>query len=372
MKIAINAMLLMSPRFGIWTYIYNLIEHLARIDAQNNYEIFSGSRVLLLGGSQNFKISNPCCDLPRASARIMWEQFVQPFLINKGSFDVFHSPDHILPFLPIKAKKIVTVHDLCFYKHPETFPLMKRSYKKLVTPGSLRRADRIIADSASTKKDIIDIFAIPADKISVVHIGAGVEFRKIIDAGILLRLKKERGLEKPFLLFVGTLEKRKNIEGLIDAYILAVREHKIDHDLVVVGRKGWLYEGIFKKVQREGLAGKIKFIFDARQEELPGIYNLADLFVYPSVYEGFGLPVLEAMACGTPVITSNVSSLPEVAGDAAILIDPHDTGVLALTIVKVLQDDQLKKCLSQKGVERAKQFGWDKCARQTLEVYKSV
>lgn len=355
MKIAINAMLLSAPSFGIRTYISNLIKHLKQIDTQNTYEIFSGSS----------SFSNP-------AVRIMWEQLIQPFLINKGGFDVFHSPDHVLPFLPIKAKKIVTVHDLSFYMHPETFPAMKRTYKKLITPGSLRRADRIIADSASTKKDIIDIFAISPDKISVVHIGVGGEFSKIHDSNILSRLKEERKLKNPFILFVGTLEKRKNIEGLIDAYILAVREHKIAHDLVVVGRKGWLYEGIFKKVQREGFAGKIKFIFDARQEELPVLYNLADLFVYPSIYEGFGLPVLEAMACGTPVITSNVSSLPEVAGDAAMLIDPYDTQGLALSIAKVLHDETLKKTLSQKGLERAKQFGWDKCARETLEVYKSA
>lgn len=365
-------MLLSAPRFGIWTYIYRLIEHLAQTDTQNSYEIFSGSSDLPLGGATNFKVNEPCCGVSGAASRIIWEQLVQPFLLNKSSFDVFHSPDHILPFLPIKARKIVTVHDLSFYKHPETFPRMKRSYKKLVTPGSLRRADRIIADSASTKKDIIDIFSMPADKIDVVHIGVGGEFRKITDGKVLSSLREERRLKNPFLLFVGTLEKRKNIEGLVDAYILAVRENKIPHDLVVVGRKGWLYDGIFEKVRRQGFENKVRFICDAGQEELPLLYNLADLFVYPSVYEGFGLPVLEAMACGTPVITSDVSSLPEIAGEAAVLIDPYDIQALASCIAKVLNDETLKKDLSQKGLERARQFGWDKCARQTMEVYKSV
>lgn len=354
MKIAINAMLLSAPSFGIRTYIANLIKHLKQTDTQNTYGIFSGSKGL------------------HPALRIMWEQLAMPFAINKGSFDVFHSPDHTLPLLPVKAKKIITVHDLSFYKHPETFPLMKRTYKKLVTPGSLRRADAVIADSASTKKDIIGIFGTPADKISVVHIGVGEEFKKTDDAGALSRLRHERGLDRPFILFVGTLEKRKNIEGLIDAYIIAVREHKISRDLAVVGKKGWLYEGIFKKVRQQGLEAKIKFIFDARQEELPLIYNLADLFVYPSLYEGFGLPVLEAMACGTPVITSDVSSLPEVAGDAAILVDPKDAFALAANIAKVLEDPSLRSAMSQKGLARAKQFGWDKCARETLEVYRAA
>lgn len=354
MKIAINATLLSAPNFGIRTYVSNLIRYLPQIDMQNTYTIFSGSK-----GSS----------VP--ALRILWEQLVMPFVINNGSFDVFHSPDHTLPVLPLRAKKIVTVHDLSFYKHPETFPWMKRSYKKLITPGSLRRADAVIADSASTKKDIIDIFGEPEDKISVVHIGVGEEFKKIDDPAALKQLKDQRGLDRPFILFVGTLEKRKNIEGLIDAYIIAVREQGVSHDLVVVGRKGWLYEGVFKKVRGAGMQDRIKFIFDARQEELPLIYNLADLFVYPSVYEGFGLPVLEAMACGTAVITSNVSSLPEVAGDAAVLVDPMDSSAIAGAISKVLSDKQYKAVLSQKGIERAKQFTWERCARETLEVYSS-
>ncbi len=372
MKIAINAMLLSAPRFGIWTYIYNLIEHLAIIDEKNSYEIFSGSSELELGKYRNFTVLKPPFDLPKPAARIMWEHFVQPFLINRDELDIYHNPDHILPILPVKAKKIVTVHDLCFYKHPETFSSAKRRYKKLMTPVSLKRADKIIADSHSTKKDIIELFSVPEEKIAVVHIGVSPDFRPVSDKKILSGFRKKRELAAPFILFVGTLEKRKNIEGLIDAYILAVREHKISHDLVVAGKKGWLYDGIFRKVKRVGLEGKIKFIFDARQDELPLLYSQADLFVYPSLYEGFGLPVLEAMACGTPVITSNVSSLPEVAGDAAILIDPRDSASLAKNIAKLLADAGLRKAFSEKGLERAKHFGWDKCAQQTLDVYKSV
>jgi glycosyltransferase involved in cell wall biosynthesis len=200
----------------------------------------------------------------------------------------------------------------------------------------------------------------------------GEEFKKIDDPVALKQLKDQRKLDRPFILFVGTLEKRKNIEGLIDAYIIAVREQDVSHDLVVVGRKGWLYEGVFKKVRGAGMQDRIQFIFDARQEELPLIYNLADLFVYPSVYEGFGLPVLEAMACGTAVITSNVSSLPEVAGDAAVLVDPMDSSAIADAISKVLSDKQYKAALSQKGIERAKQFTWERCARKTLDVYRAA
>ncbi len=363
LKIAINAMLLSAPRFGIWTYIYNLIANLAAIDKKNSYEIFSGSSELDLDASPNFNVLKPPFDLPRPAARILWEHFVQPFLINRGLPDVYHNPDHILPLLPVKAKKIVTVHDLCFYKHPETFSAAKRRYKKMMTPVSLKRADRIIADSHSTKKDIIELFSIPEDRINVVHIGVNKDFKPLSGA---------KDHERPFILFVGTLEKRKNIEGLIDAYALAVKQEGISHDLVIAGRKGWLYDGIFRKVRKERLEGRVKFIFDISQEELPGLYSAAELFVYPSFYEGFGLPVLESMACGTPVITSNVSSLPEVAGDAAVLVDPKDTSTLAVKIAGVLKDPSLRRAMSQKGLLRARQFTWDKCARETLDVYRSV
>lgn len=356
-------MLLSAPRFGIWTYIHNLISNLAVVDKKNSYEIFSGSSELDLAASPNFNVLKPPFDLPRPAVRILWEHFVQPFLINKGLLDVYHNPDHILPILPVKAKKIVTVHDLCFYKHPETFSTAKRRYKKMMTPVSLKRADRIIADSHSTKKDIIELFSIPEGKIAVVHIGVSRDFRP---------LSVPKSPDRPFILFVGTLEKRKNIEGLIDAYAIAVKRHGISHDLVIAGKKGWLYDGIFRKVRKEGLKDRVKFFFDVKQEELPVLYNTAELFVYPSLYEGFGLPVLESMACGTPVITSNISSLPEVAGDAAVLVDPLDRDSIAGAILKVLSDKQYSKGLSQKGLERAKQFGWDKCARETLEVYKSV
>lgn len=349
MRIAINAQLLNYPDFGIRTYLKCLTDHLVKNDKKNEY-------VLLSDKKQNK----------------LWEHLYLPAIVNRGGFDVFHSPDHILPLLPVKCKKVITVHDLAFLKYPEMFSFKKWAYKKFMNGLSLKRADIVIADSESTKKDLIEICGFDKERIKVVHLGVDESFVSVHDEKKNISIKAKYGLSMPFLLFVGTIEPRKNISGLLDAYSIACEKHGIKEDLVIVGKKGWLYEPIFKKINGSKYRQKIKVLENVISEDLPAIYSSAELFVYPSLYEGFGLPPLEAMACGTPVITSNVSSLPEVVGDAAIMIDPNNSDELADQISKVLNDKDLQKRLREKGFERAKLFSWDKSALETIKVYEEV
>lgn len=371
MRIAFNAQLLSASRFGIWTYVFNLLKGLHELDTANDYTVFSNSDKTDIFKSR-FNIVRSSLDTSAPYTRILWEHLAMPFILNRSNVDIFHNPDHVLPILPVNAKKIITVHDLSFYKFPGTFPFMKRNYKRALTPRSVRLADKIIAVSNSTKDDLVELFGIDRNKIEVVHIGVSEEFVRIEDDDALEHSRKKLGLPEKFVLYLGTIEKRKNLERLIDAFVLASRRGDFPHKLVIAGKKGWLYKDLLKKIDDNGVKDGIIFASDIKQADLPILYNLADLFVYPSIYEGFGLPVLEAMACGTPVITSNTSSLPEVAGDAAALIDPYNIEEIAHNISELLHDAERRKKMSGMGIERAGSFTWERCARNTMEVYKKA
>ncbi len=346
MKIAINALMLKAPSIGVVTYLKNLLKNFP--DDGNEYvQIKSGF------------FSKP----PK---RTVYEQFAIPYIVNHGKFDVFHNPDHTLPILPIKCKKVITVHDLAFIKHPNVFSFQKYLYKRFITPLSIKNADKIIADSENTKKDILDIFNVEPSKVQVIYLGADQFFKPIQDKILKKGISIKYGLDKPFILSVGTLEPRKNLKRLINSYLALKNDKKIDHELIIVGKKGWLYKELM--IETEG----VRILENVDSEDLPVIYNCADIFVYPSIYEGFGLPVLEAMSCGVPVIASNSSSIPEVLGDSGILVDPYNEEELGHSILKVLSDSSLKSDMSKKGVERAKIFSWEKTAIETARLYSNI
>ncbi|MFA5097280.1 MAG: glycosyltransferase family 1 protein [Candidatus Margulisiibacteriota bacterium] len=341
MKIAVNAQLLNFRDFGIKTYLQRLTDRLLKIDRSNEY-------ALMLDRTQSKS----------------WEHLKLPGIVNKGKFDLFFSPDHILPAQPLYCKKVLTVHDLSFVKFPELFTFLKRRYKRLMTPVSLKRADRIIAVSQNTKNDIIDIYGTAPEKITVVHNGVGSDFLRVADKKRLDGVKNKYGLPDSYILFVGTIEPRKNIVSLVRAY----KKSRAARPLVIAGKPGWLSEPIIKEIRS---CDRVLWLDNVETQDLPSLYSMASIFVYPSLYEGFGLPVIEAMACGLAVITSNVSSLPEVAGNAAVLIDPKDTDTLAGEIIALLRDADRRDGLAAKALERAKMFSWEKCARETIKVYES-
>jgi glycosyltransferase involved in cell wall biosynthesis len=299
---------------------------------------------------------------------MLWEQLLQPVALVRRRIDVLHSLGYVQPMLCSK-RSVVTVHDLSFLRFPEAFNRSNRNYLRLFTTLSVRRANRVIAVSESTKRDLVDLLGIPAAKITVVYHGVEEEFRPFTSSTIA-DFRCKLGLPEHFVLYCGTLEPRKNVDGLIAAFAKVKREARLPHKLVLAGAKGWRYERIFALVEELGLKDEVIFPGYLAYGEQPLWYNAADVFVYPSLYEGFGFPPLEAMACGTPVISSDVSSLPEVVGDAGLLVDPGERDELADAIRKVLMDHELRLAMGKAGLLRASEFTWSRAAARTVEVYQ--
>jgi len=279
--------------------------------------------------------------------------------------DVLFVPAHVLPLVhPLPA--VVTVHDLGYRYFPETHPLSQRLYLDWATRFSARSAARVIADSLATQNDLVRFYSIPPEKVAVVYPGRDESLRRVDPAAVRAKYNLPGG----YLLHVGTLQPRKNLLRLIEAYgALRFTFYAEPPALVLAGRPGWLSSPILAQAKKFPDIRLLDYVPD---EDLAGLYSGAAAFVFPSLYEGFGFPVLEAMACGAPVICSNTSSLPEIAGDAALLVDPADTAALAAAITRLLSDAELRAALVAKGYEQVKNFSWAKAARATLEVLEAV
>ncbi len=282
--------------------------------------------------------------------------------------EVLFVPAHVIPVMHPR-RSVVTVHDLGYLHYPEAHLPRDRRYLDWSTRWSARQAVAVLADSAATKADLVRAYGITADKVHVVPLGRDERLARVEDPAALAAVRGRYGLGQRYLLYVGTLQPRKNLARLIEAFArLAARPGRGDVELVLAGKQGWLYDALSAQVSGLGLAGRVRFPGYLPDEDLPALLSGALAFVYPSLYEGFGIPVLEAGACGVPVITSNTSSLPEVAGDAAILVDPHDVDAIADAMDRVLTDDALRAELVRRGHENVKRFSWEKCARETLAV----
>lgn len=375
MKVGINAQKLLSKDTGVGIYTTRLIENLIIAEQEVDFVLFSSygidlPREYLRDGVELILSPFP---LNSNSLRIIWEQSVLPMRVKKCGCDIFHYPDHTASLLMGVNPTIITVHDLAFLRFPQTFDLARAIYKKMVINRSVGIANRIIAVSSFTKHEIVNLLDVDPDKVSIVYNGVSPMFRELDREEARDRLSYLiPGLKKDYLLFVGTLEPRKNIITLIHSYNLLRKQGKIDAQLVIVGSRGWLYDKMFKEIDKSSLADDILFTGYVTNEQLVMLYNGANFLIYPALYEGFGLPVLEAMACGIPVITSDRSSLSEVAGNAAMKIDPNSEEDIADAMAKLYQDKELREKYRQRGLERAKMFSWKETARQTLEVYKQV
>jgi glycosyltransferase involved in cell wall biosynthesis len=304
------------------------------------------------------------------SLRLLWEQISFPRLAEKHQLDLLHSLHYTMP-LAYPGRTVVTFHDMTFFLFPQYHTLPKRFFFRFFIRASSRKAVALIADSESTRQDAIRLVGVSAEKIFTAQLGVTQEFRPIRDETILQQTRQKYQLPEHFLLYVGTIEPRKNLPTLLQAYA-AVADQMSAHRLVVVGLKGWMVRNIGQNSGQLKISDKVHFTGYVEQPDLPVIYNLADVFVYPSVYEGFGLPVLEAMACGTPVITSNVSSLPEIVGDAGVLLAPNDTQALGRSMLELINDPIQRQRLSIMGQERAAAFSWKRTAEKTIAVYRHV
>jgi glycosyltransferase involved in cell wall biosynthesis len=279
--------------------------------------------------------------------------------------DVFHAAEHLLPRLR-HVRSVFTLHDLIFQFDPASHKPLNIAFLKTLMPRFLRAADAVIAVSECSKRDAVRIYNLPADKIRVIYEGVDPRFKPISDRESLIAVRQKYDLPERFMLHVGTIEPRKNLPLLFEAL------HPSGFTLVVAGKTGWLTEPIFARVKQLDIEDRVRFTGYVPDEDLPALLSAATLLVMPSKYEGFGLPVLEAMACGTPVIASNTSSLPEVGGDAALYAPPDDPRVWAESIRRTMSDAGLRASMRDKGLRQAARFRWDAAARQTAEVYTDV
>jgi glycosyltransferase involved in cell wall biosynthesis len=358
---------------GIGRYTRSLVGALPALDAENSYRLFVAARGAQGEVPRRPNLSVRQVPLTDRETSILWQRLRLPLPIELflGRLDLFHSPDFVLPPV-LRARTVLTVHDLSFMRVPECAHPVLREYLLRVVPRSVRRADLVLAVSASTQRDVVELLGVPEERVRVIHEGVDERFAPVEDADALLAVRRRYGLARPFILGLGTLQPRKNFCGLIEAFARLRERLGLEHDLVIVGGKGWLYEPIFARVRELGLEGRVRFLGFAADEDLPAIYSLASCLAYPSFYEGFGLPVLEAMACGTPVVTSRSSSLPEVAGTAAVLVDPHDVEELAVALEQVLHDQALRAELRAAGRRRAEGFTWERAARELLASYRAL
>lgn len=305
--------------------------------------------------------------------RMCWENLKLPRLFNKDNLDIFHVPGFAGPYSVKKARKVITVHDLIGMVYPLNLAPISRFYWQRWLPWCAKNSDLIISVSENTKKDIVKFLKIPEDRIKVIYSAASRHFSPIANKENLRDRLIKYGISTNYILNVGTVEPRKNIPNLIKAFAGYLNNSGAKNlSLVIVGKKGWAYGESVKAAVESGIQENVVFCDYIDESDLALMYNLAELLIYPSLYEGFGLPILEAMSCSTPVVCSNVSSLPELAGGAAILIDPLDNTSIENGFGKVLSDSALKRTLSEKALKRSAMFSWRRTAEETVKAYKEA
>lgn len=367
---------------GIGRLTRNVVRALAELDRENEYTLLVQGRKAahppsiphprnVASGIPNANFCERRTWIDERWWNRIWHRLRLPVAVEwvVGRVDVFHSPDFTLPPTRPRTRTIVTVHDLSFLRLPHCFEPALLDHLRANVPRAVRRADWVLADSENTRRDVVDLLQVPEERVRVLYAGVEPRFRPIADRQVLERVRTRYHLPRRFILSVGTLQPRKNYTGLIEAL---ARLDAADLSLVIVGGKGWLYRGIYDRVQELGLEDRVVFAGFVNDADLPAIYNLAEVFALPSLYEGFGIPPLEAMACGTPVVTANNSSLPEVVGDAGLLIDARDTDALAGALDRLLQDGVMRRSLVERGRARARAFTWERAARTLLATYRSA
>lgn len=378
MRIGIDIRVLVEgKRTGVEEYTLNLLEYLFKIDRKNQYKLFCNAyRATSLDISQFQKCPNVKIYKFRWPNKILNLSF--KFLkfpkIDKmvDGLDLFYAPNILFFSLSNDCKNVVTFHDLSFEYYSNFFSLKRKSWHFLVNPRKIaQRADKIIAVSNSTKQDLIEKYNISSDKIRVIYSGINKNFRPINDKKILKKVQEKYYLPEKFILFLGTFEPRKNIEGLIFAFKKLKEKFKIPYKLVLAGERGWLSRNIFRLIKKFPFKQEIIPLGFIEDKDKPVLYNLASIFVYPSFYEGFGFPPLEAMACGVPTIVSSISSMPEITNGKAVLIDPYNISELSEAIYQILNDENLQKKLSRDGILQAKRFNWENSAKETFDLFNS-
>jgi glycosyltransferase involved in cell wall biosynthesis len=369
MRIGIDISPLPSNPVGAGTYMIQLVRAISTLPSEHQFVIISQPKGRELVG----EVSNPnvawALTAERSPAlRLLWEQTGLPIMARRLKLDLLHSLHYTRPFF-LPCKSVVTFHDMTFFLFPELHTHSKRLFFPWAIRMSARRADAVISVSESTRRDALQILNISPEKIFAIPSGIGPEFRPIVDQELLLECRSKYNLPADFILFVGLIEPRKNLPMLLQSYAQLLKT-QLDLPLVLVGRQGWDFEKVSQMIKGLGIERCVLLTGYIPDQDLPLIYNLARVFVYPSSYEGFGFPPLEAMACGTPVITSAVSAMLETVADGGVLIPPQDEDALTKALIMVLQDQSKQEYLSNRGQLRAAEFTWERTARETVHVYE--
>lgn len=355
-------------RTGDESYLTSLVRAFGRLDSAHDYTMYvrdaeAARRLLPELSGWRFQAVRP-------RSIYLRHPFGFPLALRCWPVDLLHVQYFVPPFC--RCSVVITVHDVSFAARPEFFTARDRLLLNALVPRSLRRADRIITDVQYTRNELVRLYGLDPERIEVIPLAADPRYRQLDREACRESVNERHGFSGPFLLYVGTLQPRKNVQTLIEAYARFRRESGLGYKLLIVGKLKYKFGPVFEAIERSGVQDDILFAGFVPDDELPRYYNAADLFVFPSRYEGFGLPVLESMACGTPVITTTSSSLPEVAGSAAILVDSEDVEGFCRAIARVLTEPELARRMQADGLAQAAAFSWDRTARDTLAVYSKV
>jgi glycosyltransferase involved in cell wall biosynthesis len=354
MRIGIDTQSTLGQKTGIGQYTAHLLQALRSVTLEDEYiELNRGADVLM-----------------RLDRRLRWQQFALPLKAHRARVDLLHVTGFDAP-LWHPCPTLLTVHDLIGILFPQNLPPISRFYWARWLPFSIRFATHLIADSDHTRRDLVRLLGVPELRITVVPLAAGVDCRPIQENDILQALRQKYQLPLRFILFVSTIEPRKGLDTLMDAFARLLSVYG-DIKLVIAGKKGWYTDRLYDQIERLELKDHITVTGHVPDEDLPALYNAAEVLAFPSRYKGFGLPVLEAMACGTPVVCSSSSSLPEVAGDAALFVPPDDPQALCSALHQLLENEALRRQMREKGLAQAARFSWEETARKTSTVYRNV
>lgn len=382
MKIGIDCRTMLNPesgeRAGVGHYTKELVDHLIPLlKKEDKLVLFFDHRmpesVVAHYAKQKhvrvkrFPWSKYKKYLPFGYAHVVVAQSVAA-----EKLDIFHAPAYVIPY-QYRGKSVVTIHDLAIYAHPEWFPSKQRFSTDVLVPSSVKKSSRVIAVSHATAKSVLKQFAIPADRVAVVY--EGVNTLPKVFAATAQRVREEKSIGKKYLLSLGTIEPRKNIDQLIKAFDQAMKQlggAGEDIQLVLAGGKGWKHEKIFRTIANAEHSTQIRYVGYVSEEEKVALLKGALAFVFPSLWEGFGLPVLEAESLGVPVITSEVSSLPEVGGKAALYCDPKSISSMSKAMTTIVRSPAKRKTMIEAGKKHVKQFSWERCARETYQVYRDM
>ncbi len=367
MHIGLNAHLLSSRAgyrtAGIHGYIYNTLAHLAA-EAPADWRFTAMVGAQIEAQFPRMTMRRSAMDTESPLRRVLWEQAIQPRQL--GEYDLYHALAFVAP-LWLRVPVVVTVYDLSFIHYPQVLTASRRLYLRLFTRLTCQRARRVIAISHSTARDVTASLSIAPDKVDVAAPGYDTQAYQPLPPEAIAAFRQRKGLPERFWLYVGTLEPRKNLVTLLEAYAALPASDRLP--LLLGGGKGWFYDEIFATIEKHRLEGSVRWLGFLPADELPLWYNSAEVFMFPSVFEGFGLPVLEAMACGTPVMVSDASSLPEVAGTAGLCLPPHDIDAWTAALRRARHDSNWRDQASQQGLKDVQRYSWQETARQTLRSY---